>query len=200
MELVDSSTVSLRLSAILKVAGISLHFIDLGGKRLSHVKNIVCLMHADEYEHEQLTVGSAAEGISMQCSNEHSSDVDFIIVINVFKILEDIREVKYVYDFNPDLSYFLRLPDYTNPGYSKLLVLRILGHLRKYCDIRDNKVFLKNTVKETLFVLEKKFQTKFSIHGPALTTDVSSWNTEFAFTPPTDLLEKNDTVFLFERR
>ncbi|CAG2222540.1 unnamed protein product [Mytilus edulis] len=192
MEIVDSSAESLRLSAILKAIGFSLPFKDLEGKRVSHVHDISHIIKTKENEHEELTVGSVAEGIPIMLTSNsqvHSrSDSDTITVCNVFKIVDDIREVKYIkyiQDSNPKLSHFLRLPDYTNPGYSKLLVLIITDHLSKYCDIRDNNLFLKNTVKELLFVLEKKFQTKFTIHGPALSTDVSSWKSEFAF-PPED--------------
>ena len=101
-----------------------------------------------------------------------SSDTDIIIIGYRFKIYEDINEKSHVEALFPKLNHVLRVPDITNPGYSKLAVSQISKDLEKHCEFQNNKVFLKNTMKEKIFETEEQFQTNFNIHGLAVSVDL----------------------------
>lgn len=105
-----------------------------------------------EHEPKVIIAGSAAEGLGMiydpKFKHLSSSDTDIIIIGYRFKIYEDIKEKSHVEALFPKLNHVLRVPDRTNPSYSKLAVSQISKDLEKHCEFQNNKVFLKNTMKE----------------------------------------------------
>lgn len=137
---------SKHLSMFLNAYDLSIWIVKLfqySSKRMNEI--VECFGDLKDLYH--ITVGSTAEGLS-----DGKSDSDAIVLTSKHVILESFEETNECTDPN---ILVVRIPYEVHPGYSKLQVIliksvEIATDPTKYLVMKDDKVYLKNSVKELL--------------------------------------------------
>lgn len=125
MHFPDLSEESIHLSLVLNASSVSLPLAKLRPSSYKSYSVIQDILNPNKAK-TLIFAGSVAEGLAMKAGEQYdplaSSDADMIVIHNIYKVYEDIEEVKRAEILYPTLKHVLRHPDKTCPGYSKLTV------------------------------------------------------------------------------
>lgn len=156
---------SAQLSSVLNACGIVLPLVNLRQQTVKDGDTIWNILQSIERNKpDDKHVGSTAEGLELT-----SSDIDFISVAKC-KVWDNISEAVNLSSSGPSFE-ILRIADITQPGYSKLYILKWGEGLIDYLVLHGENYYLKNNINaKTLSQLQKDYPEKISLHGPALNT------------------------------